>query len=62
MSSKLFVDVNEIAEDWGVSRSKAYTMIKEMNRQMQAINPALITLSGKVNRKFYEEICYGVKK
>lgn len=64
MSNKkrMYVDVAEICEDWGVSRSQAYKMIKNLNEKMLAINPNLIVLSGKANRKFYEENCYGIKR
>ena len=30
MEKKLYVDVNEVIADWGVSRAKAYEMIKDM--------------------------------
>lgn len=59
--SKMYVTVGEICEDWGVSRAQGYKMIKEMNAKMLDINPNLIVLAGKVNRKFYEENCYGAK-
>lgn len=64
MSNKkrMYVDVAEICEDWGVSRSQAYKMIKNLNEKMLAINPNLIVLSGKANRKFYEENCYGINR
>lgn len=52
----MYVDVNEVCEDWGVSRAQGYKMIKELNERMKSINPNLIVLSGKANRKFYEEI------
>lgn len=58
----MYVDVAEICEDWGVSKSMGYKLIKQLNQQMLAINPNLIVLSGKVNRKFYEENCYGMAK
>lgn len=62
MNKKMYVDVNEICEDWGVSRAQGYKMIKQLNKRMLALNPNLIVLSGKVNRRFYEENCYGMAK
>lgn len=50
----MYVDVNEVCEDWGGSRARGYKMIKELNERMKSINPNLIVLSGKANRKFYE--------
>ena len=56
---KMYVDAAEICEDWGVSKSQAYKIIRSLNEKMLAMNPNLIVLSGKANRKFYEENCYG---
>lgn len=53
----MYVDAAEISNDWGVSRPTAYRMIKSMNEKMLKRNPNLIVISGKVNRKFYEECC-----
>lgn len=39
MSKKMYVDVNEVCEDWGVSRAQGYKMIKELNERMKSINP-----------------------
>ena len=53
----VYVGVNEICSDWGVSRSKGYAIIKELNEQMKKENPKLLVMSGKINRKYYEEVC-----
>ena len=55
MNKKMYVDVTEVCDDWGVSRAQGYKIIKQLNDRMLAINPNLIVLSGKANRKFYEE-------
>ena len=60
MNKKMYVTVNEVCEDWGVSKAQGYKMIKEMNERMLNLNPNLIVISGKANRKYYEENCYGV--
>lgn len=57
-TKKLYVQADEICEDWGVSKSQAYKMIKELNDRMLSENPNLIVPAGKVNHKFYER-CYG---
>ena len=62
MNKKLYVDVWGVCEDWGVSRAQGYKMIKQLNERMLAMNPNLIVLAGKANRKFYEENCYGTTK
>ena len=42
---KLYVQADEICEDWGVSKSQAYKMIQELNRKMLQENPNLIVLA-----------------
>ena len=59
---KMYVDAEEVSKDWGVSKPKAYKMIKELNERMLKDNSNLIVIAGKVNRKFYEENCYGQTK
>lgn len=41
--------------DLGVSRAKAYEVIRELNTAMKAENPKAIVVAGKVNRIWYEE-------
>lgn len=56
--TKQFVSAKEVAEVMGVSEGKAYGLIRELNSQLRA--QGYITVSGKVNRKFFEERClYG---
>ncbi len=62
MSQKMFVDVNRVMSDWSVSRAKAYQIIKTLNQKMKKENPNVIVIAGKLNRKFYEENCYGLSK
>lgn len=53
----LFVGVDQIEFDLGVSRAKAYEVIKQLNKEMKEHNPRAIVVSGKVNRIWYEEAC-----
>lgn len=53
----MFVGVDTVKFDLGVSRAKAYDVIKELNREMKEYNPRAIVVSGKVNRIWYEEAC-----
>jgi len=55
IGNALFVDVNTVQQDLGVSRAKAYAVIKELNRQLREQYPRAIIIAGKVNRKWYEE-------
>ncbi len=53
----VYVGVDEICKDWGVSRTKGYAIIRELSEQMKKENPKLLVLSGKLNRKYYDEVC-----
>ena len=53
----LFVGVNTVQFDFGVSRAKAYAIIKQLNESLKAENPKAIIVAGKVNRIYYEEAC-----
>ena len=54
----LFVGVDTVKFDLGVSRAKAYEVIRELNAAaMKAENPKAIVVAGKVNRIWYEEAC-----
>lgn len=56
--TKQFITAKEVAEIMGVSEGKAYGVIRELNAQLRS--QGYITISGKVNRAFFEEKClYG---
>ena len=51
----LYVGVDTVAYDFGVSRAKAYAIIKDLNMELKKENPRAIVVAGKVYRIFYEE-------
>lgn len=53
----LFIGVDKVMFDLGVSRAKAYDVIKELNTQLKKEHPRAIVVAGKVNRIWYEEAC-----
>ena len=53
----LFVGVDTVIFDLGVSRAKAYEVIKQLNNELKKENPRAIVVAGKVNRIWYEEAC-----
>ena len=53
----LFVGVDTVKYDLGVSRAKAYDVIRKLNDELRAQNPRAIVVAGKVNRIWYEEAC-----
>ncbi|WP_155895256.1 hypothetical protein [Lachnospira multipara] len=48
----MYVGVDDVCADWGVSRSKGYAIIKQLSDQMKAENPKLHTMADKINQ-FY---------
>lgn len=57
---KQYLTASEVAETLGVSQSKAYSIIRELNAQMKEMG--FFVISGRVNRAFFEEKClYGTK-
>jgi hypothetical protein len=45
----LFVGVDTVIFDLGVSRAKAYDVIKQLNKELKKENPRAIVVAGKVN-------------
>ena len=54
---KKYVDADEVARDWGVSKSQAYKIIQKLNRQIREQFPDAIIVSGKVSRAYYNRCC-----
>lgn len=53
-----FIGAKEVAEILGVSESKGYSVIRELNSELK--ERGYIVVPGKVSRVFFEERCYGV--
>ena len=52
-----YVVAAEVAEELGVSKGKAYAIIKQLNEELS--EKGYLTLAGKVSRKYFEERIYG---
>ena len=57
MANQIFMRVNEVAEELGVSVPYPYTLIRQMNEELA--NTGCITISGRIERKFFHEKVYG---
>lgn len=57
MEQSIFISVQEVADMLGISKSKAYRIVRELNEELEA--KGFITVAGKVSRKFFEEKFYG---
>ncbi len=60
MNKNLFIRAEEVAKELGVSKPYAYKLIRKLNEELK--NKGFITISGKVNRQFFEEKIYGIRK
>lgn len=57
MEKKWYVTASEMQEDLGVSKSKAYEIIKELNERLKKEHPGALVINGRANRRYYEEAC-----
>ena len=57
MEQSIFISAKEVADMLGISKSKAYRIVRELNEELEA--KGFITVAGKVSRKFFEEKFYG---
>lgn len=59
MASTMFMRVDEVAEELGVSVPYAYKLICSMNAELK--KTGCITISGRIDRKFFHEKFYGTR-
>ena len=60
MNKNLFIKAEEVAKELDVSKPYAYKLIRKLNEELK--NRGFITIAGKVNRQFFEEKIYGLRK
>ena len=59
MAGQMFLRVEEVAEELGVSTAYAYKLIRTMNEELK--KTGCITISGRIDRKFFYENFYGTR-
>ena len=59
MAGQMFLRVEEVAEELGVSIPYAYKLIRSMNAELK--KTGCITISGRIDRKFFYEKFYGTR-
>lgn len=57
---KIYYTADDLVEMLGVSKAKAYQIIKLLNEELEKNN--YITLQGKVSRAYFNERWYGLKR
>lgn len=60
MASTIFMRVDEVAEVLGISKTYAYKVIQQMNKKLA--KTGYITISGRIDRKFFYEQFYGTSE
>lgn len=60
MAEKIFMRVDEVAEELGVSVPYAYKLIRKMNEELK--KTGCITIAGRIDRKFFYEKFYGTRE
>lgn len=57
MDNKIFMTVQEVADELGVSKLYAYKVVKQLNEEMQKLG--YLTVNGRVNTQFFQKkLCY----
>lgn len=60
MAGQIFMRVDEVASELGVSKPYAYKLIKKMNDELQ--KTGFVTIAGRIDRKFFYEKFYGTSE
>lgn len=60
MSNTMFMRVEEVAEEMGVSVPYAYKLIRKLNKELE--QTGCITIAGRIDRKFFHEKFYCTKE
>ena len=56
---KMFMRVEEVAEELDVSVPYAYKLIRQMNAELK--KTGCVTIAGRIDRKYFYEHCYGTQ-
>lgn len=60
MAGKMFMRVDEVAEELDVSIPYVYKLIRKMNEELK--KTGCITIAGRIDRKFFHEKFYSTKE
>ncbi|MBQ9408060.1 MAG: LysR family transcriptional regulator [Clostridia bacterium] len=60
MEKTKIIRAEEVARELEVSKPYAYKLIRQLNEELKS--KGFITVSGRVNRDYFNERLYGVKK
>ena len=60
MNGTMFMRVEEVAEEIGVSVPYAYKLIRKLNKELE--KTGCITIAGRIDRKFFYEKFYATNQ
>lgn len=60
MAGQMFMRVDEVAAELGVSKPYAYKLIKRLNEELK--KTGYITISGRIDRKFFYDNFYSTRE
>lgn len=60
MNQSKFITSQEVATELGVSKSHAYKVMRELNKELKS--KGFMIIAGRVSRLFFEEKFYGIKE
>jgi len=60
MSNELFIKVDDVAQELGISKSCAYKIVHKLNGELKQKN--YITVAGRVSRQYFSERVYGMEQ
>ena len=55
-----FLRAEEVAQELSVSKPYAYKLIRQLNEELKS--KGFITISGRINREYFNERLYGARK
>lgn len=58
MQNCLYYTAHDIQELLGVSRAKAYRIVKELNAEL--LEKGYIVIQGRISKKYFSEKVYGI--
>ena len=60
MQYKYMMDVNDVVKELGVSKSKAYQILRQLNKSLE--EEGYTAIAGKIPRPYWETKFYGYSK
>lgn len=57
MGERRFMNVEEVAQELGISKSCAYKIVRELNQELKQLG--YLTVAGRVNTDYFQrKVCY----